>query len=71
VGGERKYFEIVYEQQQGVYLPHYILREYSLKSLGLRDGERVIDKVNGGEYRYQGGTLTSQPATRPAGGSAR
>jgi len=96
VGGERKYFEIAYEQQQGVYLPHYILREYfgtdgrlqnrqemtltasilneplppeqfSLKSLGLRDGERVIDKVNGGEYRYQGGTLTS----RPAGGSAR
>jgi hypothetical protein len=45
--------------------------QFSLKSLGLRDGERVIDKVNGGEYRYQGGTLTSQPAAKPAAGPSR
>jgi hypothetical protein len=45
--------------------------QFSLKSLGLRDGERVIDKVNGGEYRYKAGVLTSQPAAQPAVGPAR
>jgi hypothetical protein len=36
--------------------------QFTLQKLGLKDGERVIDNVSGGEYRYEAGTLTSKPA---------
>ncbi len=90
-GLRRGHREFSYQEINGVFLPHRILREsftsqgeihwrdelslaishlneelppeqFTLQSLGLSNGERVVDKIHGGEFQYVDGTLASRPA---------